>query len=81
MMTMQRLMNYMGAEPFRPFRINMASGKAYNIRYPEMVSVGRTKVRVYMHLSDDDGEAKDREQELSIILIESIEPLDAAVAK
>jgi hypothetical protein len=34
-----------------------------------------------MHLSDEEEEPQDREQELSIILIESIEPLDAAVAK
>ena len=81
MMTMQRVVNYVSAEPFRPFRINMASGKTYDIRHPEMIAVGRTTVHVFMHLSDDDGEAKDREQELSIILIESIEPIDAAVAK
>ena len=81
MMTSLRIMNYVSAEPFRPFRINMASGKAYDIRHPEMVSVGRTAVRVYMHLSEEDDEPQDREQELSIILIESIEPLDAAVAK
>ena len=81
MMTSLRIMNYVSAEPFRPFRINMTSGKAYDIRHPEMVSVGRTTVRVYMHLCDEDDEPQDREQELSIILIESIEPLDAAVAK
>jgi hypothetical protein len=81
MMTFRRIANYVGAEPFRPFRINMASGKTYDIRHPEMIAVGRTTVHVFMHLSDEDGEPRDREQELSIILIESIEPLDAAVAK
>jgi hypothetical protein len=66
----------MTAEPFRPFRINIASGKHYNIRYPEMIAIGRTTVCVSTWMSDEEEEAKDREQELSLILIESVEPLE-----
>ena len=79
MMTAKRIINYVAAEPFRPFRINMASGKAYNIRHPEMVAVGRTTVHVFTSMSDDAEEAKEREQELLMILIESVEPLDTPV--
>ena len=79
MMTAKRIINYVAAEPFRPFRINMASGKAYNIRHPEMIAVGRTTVHVFTSMSDDEEEAKDREQELSMILIESVEPLELPV--
>ena len=75
MMTFQRVANYVGAEPFRSFRINMASGKTYEIRHPEMIQVGRTTATVFTWMSDNDEEAKEREQELSLILIESIEPL------
>jgi hypothetical protein len=76
-------MNYVSAEPFRPFRISMASGQTYDIRHPEMVAVGRTTVHVFTSMSDDyedgdDGESKEQERELSILLIESIEPLDTA---
>lgn len=77
MMTFRQIVNYVGAEPFRPFRINMASGKTYAIRHPEMVAVGRTTVRVFTSLSDDEEAAREREHELSILLIESVEPLDA----
>lgn len=79
MMTARRIMNYVAAEPFRPFRINMASGKSYNIRHPEMIAVGRTTVHVFTSMSDDEEEAKERQQELSVILIESVEPLDTPV--
>lgn len=79
MMTGKRIINYVAAEPFRPFRINMASGKAYNIRHPEMIAVGRTTVHVFTSMSDDEEEANEREQELSMILIESVEPLESPV--
>lgn len=77
-MTARRIVNYMTAEPFRPFRINMASGKCYDIRHPEMVAVGRTTIHVFTWMNDEEDEAKEREQELSIILIESVEPLESA---
>lgn len=77
MMTSKRLVHYMTAEPFRPFRINMASGKAYEIRHPEMVAVGRSTIHVFTAMSDDEDGEKEREQELSIVLIESVEPLAA----
>ncbi len=78
MMTMKRIVNYVSAEPFRPFRINMASGKSYDIRHPEMIQVGRKTFTVFTWMSDDDEESKEREQELSLILVESIEPSDSA---
>jgi hypothetical protein len=38
MMTLKRIINFMTAERFRPFRINLASGKHYGIRPPEMIA-------------------------------------------
>ena len=81
MMTFRRIANYVDAEPFRPFRINMASGKAYEIRHPEMVQVGRTTMTVFTWMSDDDEEVKEHEQGLSLVLIESIEPLDISLTQ
>ncbi len=74
-MTIKRIMNYMTAEPFRPFRINMVSGKSYEIRHPEMIQIGRTTATVFTWMSDDDEVAKERELEVSILLVESVEPL------
>ena len=79
MMTYQRIGGYVTAEPFRPFRIQMAGGRTFEIRHPEMVQVGRTTMTIFTFLSDDAKEAKERQIEVSLLLIESVEPLDAAV--
>ena len=42
MMTSRKLVEYVAAEPFRPFRIRMASAQSFDIRHPEMILVGRT---------------------------------------
>ena len=46
-MAPQEVLNYLKAEPFRPFRIRMASGRSYEIRHPEMIHVGRNTVIIY----------------------------------
>ena len=78
MITIQRLTNYIGAEPFRPFRIRMASGQTLEIRHPEMISVRRSTATIYFTLSDDPELAKEREREVSLLLMESVEPLHVA---
>lgn len=78
MMTFRRIASYVGAEPFRPFRIKMASGESYEIRHPEMIAVGRSTVHVFTWMGEDADDPKNREREVSIILIESIEPLDGS---
>lgn len=78
MITPQRLLVYVTAEPFRPFRISMASGKALEIRHPEMISVSRTTATVTFTLSEDPEQAKEGVREVSLMLMESIEPLDVA---
>jgi len=80
MMTFQRIAKYVAAEPFRPFRIGMASGRVFEIRHPEMVQVGRTTMTIFTYLSDDAEEAKEREHEVSLLLIETIEPIEAKSA-
>jgi hypothetical protein len=77
MITMQRLVRYVAAEPFRPFRIGMASGQSFEIRHPEMISVGRSTAHIYSFMSDEAEDSKQREHEVSLLLMESVEPLDA----
>lgn len=77
MMTANRLMNYVTAEPFRPFRIKMTGGETLEIRHPEMVQVGRTTATIFTWMSDESDEPTEREREISMILIESIEPFRA----
>ena len=76
MITPHRMIEFVAAEPFQPFRIQMASGRSFEIRHPEMIKVGRSSVTVYMRPEGDPNQA-DRWQEVSLMLLESVEPVDA----
>lgn len=73
MLTPRIVLDFVTAEPFRPFRIDMASGRTFEVGHPEMVRVGRSSVTVYQK---PEGEAAtpERWQEVSLMLLESIEP-------
>ena len=70
------VLDFVTAEPFRPFRMYMASGRTFEVGHPEMVRVGRSSVTVHMRPEGDPGTAE-RWQEVSLMLLESIEPLEA----
>lgn len=76
MMTYRKLGEYVATEPFRPFRIKMASGQSFEIRHPEMILVGGTSVRIYTVTGDDQNE---KWHDTSLLLTKTIEPLDAPV--
>jgi hypothetical protein len=78
MMTFRKVGEYVEAEPFRPFRIKMASGTSYEIRHPEMILVGRTSARVYTTSEGDPGNGA-RWHDVSLMLMEALEPIDVAV--
>jgi hypothetical protein len=69
------MIDFVSAEPFRPFRIHIASGRTFEIGYPEMIRVGRSSVTVYSR--PESGPEADRWQEVSLMLLESVEPLEA----
>jgi hypothetical protein len=81
MITFQQLGRYVTAEPFRPFRISMTSGQSFEIRHSEMISVGRSTARIYPFMSDHLDHATQRELEISLLLMESVEPLNATAIK
>lgn len=81
MICYQKIGSYLTAEPFRPFRIQMTSGRQFEIRHPEMVQVGRTTMTIFTFLSDVPENAKERQVEVSLLLVESVEPIDATVGK
>ncbi len=78
-MTPQEVLNYVQAQPFRPFRIRMNSGRTFDIRHPEMVRVGRRDLLIFTFVSDS-ADVYDRWENLSLLLIEAISPLEASVA-
>jgi hypothetical protein len=71
-------MLYIKAEPFRPFRLHMASGKTFDVRHPEMVKVGKNFVMVFS-FSSREPELIEQWETVSLMLIESVSHLDAAV--
>lgn len=79
MMAPQAVMGYVRAEPFRPFRIHMASGKTFDIRHPEMVKVLRSALLVFSSTSDSP-DLPDQWESVSLMLTESISHLQAPLA-
>ncbi len=77
MMTSRKVLDYVAAEPFRPFRLHMASGKSFDIRHPEMILLGKSSVRVHAAQDDDQEQWRD----ISLMLMESIEPIEAAIPR
>lgn len=65
------------AEPFRPFRITLKDGRGFDIRHPEMVQPGRSTLTIFTHWSDDPEAAGERPIDVSLLLTESVEPLEA----
>jgi hypothetical protein len=53
-MTYLELFDYVDAEPFRPFRIQMASGRTFDVRHPEMIRVGENAVVVFQYDKHDE---------------------------
>jgi hypothetical protein len=68
------VLDFVTAEPFRPFRLFMPSGRTFEVRHPEMVRVGRSLVTVHMK-PEGESSTSERWQEVSLMLLESIEPL------
>lgn len=79
-MTYEEIFQFVDAEPFRPFRIRMASGRTFDVRHPEMIQVGENAVIVF-NFSGRNGRVFENFNMLGLSLVESIEPLDVAVAR
>ena len=75
-MTPQTVLGYVKAEPFRPFRIPMASGRTFDIRHPEMIKVAKSQVLVFK-TTEDIPEFPEEWESLSLTLTESISYLEA----
>jgi hypothetical protein len=78
MMTPQTILGYVKTEPFRPFRIHLASGRTFDIRHPERIKVLRSNVLVFK-TTGDTPEIPDEWETVSLMLTESISHLEAPV--
>ena len=75
----QEVLSYLRAQPFRRFRIRMNSGRTFGIHHPEMVRVGRRDMLIFTPVCDQP-DVYERWDNVSLLLIESIAPLEASVA-
>ena len=76
-MRAEDLLSWVRAMPFLPFRMRLNSGRTYEIRHPEMLRVGKSSVNVYT-FAGAPADPYERMEMLSLVLIESIEPMEKA---
>lgn len=78
MVTKQTIQGYVKAEPFRPFRLHLVSGRTFDIRHPEMIKVLQTTLLVFKAARDSQ-ELTDEWETVSMMFIESISHFEASV--
>jgi hypothetical protein len=66
---------WLRAQPFRPFRITMNSGRSYDIRHPELVRLMRTSLVIFTPSEQPD--VFDGAEMIGLVLIDRIAPIDA----
>jgi hypothetical protein len=52
-MTVQTFRDLLNLRPFKPFRLVMSSGQAYEVRHPEMAMLTRSDMLVGTDIADD----------------------------
>ena len=77
-MTVQTFRELLSQRPFRPFRLVMSSGRAYDIRHPEMAWLTRTDILVGIDETDEGVPAEFRI--CSLLHVATIEPLSQAAS-
>ena len=76
MTNFREVLNFIGAEPFQPFRVKTATGRVFEVRHPEDAAVGISVIRVYSTI-DDDGGSREQWHKIPLYLVERIEPIQA----
>ena len=79
-MSYEELFEYVDAEPFQPFRIQMVSGRTFDVRHPENIRIGLHSVHVFL-FSQKDERVYEKAVMLGLQLIESIELIDSPVVQ
>ena len=74
-MTVQTFRELLAQRPFRPFRLMMSSGQAYDVRHPEMALLTRTSILVGVDVADDGVPAEFKI--CSLLHVTAVEPLSA----
>jgi hypothetical protein len=78
MMTKQMIQGYVKAEPFRPFRLHLVSGRTFDIRHPEMIKILQSSILVFKTVGESQ-DLTDEWETVSLLLIESVSHLEVPV--
>jgi len=78
MMTPPQVLAYVKAQPFRPFRLHMASGKTFDVRHPEMIKVLKSYLLVFS-FAPGEFDLAEQWESVSLMLIESVSHVDLPV--
>ena len=73
-MTVQTFRNLLTDRPFKPFRLIMSSGQAYEVRHPEMAMVTKSDVLVGIDIEDDGVPAEFKI--CSMLHVTAVEPIE-----
>jgi hypothetical protein len=76
-MTVQTFRQLLAERPFKPFRLVMSSGEAYEVRHPEMALLTQTDILVGIDEADDGVPAEFKI--CSLLHVASVEPLSPTV--
>lgn len=79
MQTPQTILGHVKAEPFRPFRLHLASGRTFEVRHPEPIKVLRSCVLLFKPARET-WDVPEEGDTVSLMLIESISHLESPVA-
>jgi hypothetical protein len=75
-MTVQTFRDLLTQRPFRPFRLVMSSGQAYEVRHPEMAWLTRTDILVGIDQTDEGVPAEFKI--CSLLHVTAVEPLNGS---
>ena len=75
-MTVKTLRDLLKQQPFRPFRIVMSSGQAYDVRHPEMAWL--TGANIFVGVGEIDEGIPAEARICSLLHVTSVEPLSPA---
>lgn len=76
-MTVHTFRELLTQRPFKPFRLVMSSGQAYEVRHPEMAMLTRSDLLVGIDETDEGVPAEFKI--CSLLHVSAIEPLSASV--
>jgi hypothetical protein len=74
--TVQNFCDLLTAKPFKPFRLVLSSGQAYDVRHPEVAFLSRTSIYIGIDVADDNVPADYKM--CSLLHVTAVEPLNTA---